>query len=169
MLRGRGERKLAGHLSLSFAAPRAGDGGRRKFYELLLETTATRGRQSTNIAHVWRLPGQTNMLQDVVGVWVGRISRTGPEQRGCLPGPSDSISQMPRLRKGDRGCLQFAMGAFPAWSCGPVAGQPNRLSAEYCSLFLQRQEPGPGNTCLDSGLQLLSCRPLCVLAPGKRG
>lgn len=62
LLRGRGERKLGGHLPLAFAALVAGEGGRRKVYELLLETTATRGRQSTNIAQVWRLPGETNRL-----------------------------------------------------------------------------------------------------------
>ena len=61
VLRGRGGRKLGWQVPSAFAAPGAGEGGRRKGYELLLEPTATRGRRSTSIARVW-IPGQTYRL-----------------------------------------------------------------------------------------------------------
>ena len=50
--------------------------------------------------------------------------------------------------------LKLAMGALPAWSGGPLAGQPDWL-------FLQRQNSGARNTWLESWAPSFRGKGLC--------
>ena len=51
------------------------------------------------------------------------------ERRGSLPGSSGSLAQIASPRRGDIGLPSARDGALLAWLGGPLAGQPNRLSA----------------------------------------
>ena len=90
--------------------PRRLGRGRRKNQELALELTATRGRQSTNGAHL-RIAG--HQARDGVGFGVGRTARRCPEKRRWLLGPLTHWLKSVHLREQAEVCLWLQ--AMMAW------------------------------------------------------